>query len=340
MKRRLAGTFLVLHGFAHTLAGMRVTDATRWTSGGSGVLLWVATVLWWAAAAGLVAAGLGLLGAAPFRRRWRVAACIGVAASATLLLAFWTTAWAIPALLANAAIAFALWRTDEAPRATAALPRRPHRLLRGMGAVASAACVAWLSLLVLARPWYQRWGSTAGELLRPLPGDEAGAAPNFQIQHAVSIRARPEEVWPWLAQLGHDRGGFYSYSWLERAFGDHVRNAGRVHPEWQDVRAGGFVFATQRGYLGGMLGDSIGWRVHAVVPGRALVLERWGTFAVQPAGDSASRLVIRTRAGDQPIPVQWAPVELLMFEPAHFIMERGMMLGIRARAERAARADA
>jgi hypothetical protein len=50
--------------------------------------------------------------------------------------------------------------------------------------------------------------------------------------------------------------------------------------------------------------------------------------------------VIRTRAGDQPIPVQWAPVELLMFEPAHFIMERGMMLGIRARAERAARADA
>ncbi|MEW5931811.1 MAG: hypothetical protein AB1941_30445 [Gemmatimonadota bacterium] len=72
MNRRLIGLALLLHGLAHALPGMRVTDATRWDSTGAGVLLWAATAAWAAATAGLVAAGLGLLGAAPFRRRcWR-----------------------------------------------------------------------------------------------------------------------------------------------------------------------------------------------------------------------------------------------------------------------------
>ena len=335
MRRRVAGILLVLHGFAHTLPGMRVTDATRWTSGGSGVLLWVATVLWWAAAAGLVAAGLGLLGAAPFRRRWRVPACAGVAASATLLLAFWTTAWAIPALLVDAAIAAVLARTHEAPTGDAAPPRKPRRLLRGMGAAASIACVAWLSLLVLARPWYQRWGSTADELLRPLPGDEAGAAPNFQIQHAVAIRARPEEIWPWLAQLGHDRGGFYSYSWLENRFGLHVRNAGRVHPEWQRLAAGDSVFSTPTDWLG--TGKRLGWRVTQAEPNRVLVLEKWGAFVLEPVDARTTKLIVRTRGSgpDGLGPLVMAPFGLMVFEPAHFIMERRMLLGIRARVEAA-----
>ena len=69
MIRKIAGTLLVLHGLAHALPGMRVTDPTLWGSSGSGILLRLATLLWALAAAGILAAGLGLLGAAPFRER-------------------------------------------------------------------------------------------------------------------------------------------------------------------------------------------------------------------------------------------------------------------------------
>lgn len=339
MKRRLAGILLVLHGFAHTLPGMRATDATRWTWGGSGLLLWIATALWCAAAAGLVAAGLGLLGAAPFRRRWRTLAWTGVAASAALLPAFWPTAWALPGLLVDAAVALVLARSGEAPQPAATHPRRPRRILRGMGAVASAACVAWLALLVLARPWYQRWGSTADELRRPLPGDAAGAMPNFQIQHAVAIRARPEEIWPWLAQLGHDRGGFYSYSWLENRFGLRMRNADRIHPEWQRLAAGDTVLATPDDYLG--TGRRFGWRVAQAEPNRVLVLESWGAFVLEPMGDGTTKLIVRTRgSGPEGLgPLVTSPLGLMVFEPAHFIMERRMLLGIRARVEAARAAE-
>ena len=51
----------------------------------------------------------------------------------------------------------------------------------------------------------------------------------------MTIDAPIAAVWPWLAQIGEDRGGFYSYSLLERAVGAHIQNANTVHPEWQDV---------------------------------------------------------------------------------------------------------
>ena len=141
-------------------------------------------------------------------------------------------------------------------------------------------------------------------------------------------------MWPWLVQLGQDRGGFYSYDWLERAFGDDIRNADRIHPEWQTIARGDLVRATQPSYLGGKLGD-LGWKVTDVVPGRALILENWGAFVVRPVNDSTSRLHIRLRGPGAPslAGVALAPFGLLVFEPAHFIMERGMLLGIRQRAE-------
>ncbi|HEX8906314.1 MAG TPA: hypothetical protein VF771_15805 [Longimicrobiaceae bacterium] len=209
-----------------------------------------------------------------------------------------------------------------------------RRILKRAADILAVLALVYIAAVVLLRPWYLRWGATAAEVRAALPGDETMPRPLYSSTRAVTVHAPADAVWPWLAQIGQDRGGFYSYSWLERAFGDHVTNADRVHPEWQEVHAGGFVRATQPGYLGGIFGDSIGWRIHAVVPGRALVLERWGTFTLRPVDARTTRLVVRTRAGDRPIPVQWAPVELLMFEPAHFIMEQKMMRGIRDRAER------
>jgi hypothetical protein len=340
MIRKIAGTLLVLHGLAHALPGMRVTDPTLWDSAGSGVLLRLATLLWAMAAAGFLAAGLGLLGAAPFRERFRPAGWIGVAGSAGLLLLLWPTRWAIPALAIDAAVAIALYRTRYAlewPPYRGEESRR-HRAIRRAGAAASLAFVAYVTLLVLARPLHVRWGSTGDELRGPLPGDELTLHPTYQVQHAVTIQAQPEEIWPWLAQIGHDRGGFYSYTWLENSFGLHVRNAGRVHPEWQGIAAGDSVLATPGDYLG--TGRRFGWRVARAEPDRVLVLETWGAFVLEPVDSATTRLIVRTRGSGRDDLASFAlsPLSLMVMEPAHFIMERRMLLTIRDRVESSKRA--
>jgi hypothetical protein len=139
-------------------------------------------------------------------------------------------------------------------------------------------------------------------------------------------------VWPWLVQLGQDKGGFYSYAWLERLIGDDIHNADRINPAWQTVRPGDLVRAAQPDYLGGILGPDLGWRVVRVDPGRVLVLDGWGAFVLEPAGNG-TRLIVRTRGAGEPN-VALAPFGLLVFDPAHFIMERGMLLGVKQRAER------
>src|SRR3954463_3114879 len=96
---------------------------------------------------------------------------------------------------------------------------------------------------LVIRPWHLRWGAQPGDENRELPGDELLPKDGTQILHAVTIDAPVEEVWPWLAQLGQDRGGFYSYEWLENLIGDDIRNADRIHPEWQRTEAGDLVRA-------------------------------------------------------------------------------------------------
>ena len=85
------------------------------------------------------------------------------------------------------------------------------------------------------------------------------------------------------------------------------------------------------------IGQDRGWRVLQNEPGRAMVLENWKAFVLEPSGPSLTRLHIRTRGAGVPTVAGIAitPVSLLIFEPAHFIMERGMMLGIKQRAESA-----
>jgi hypothetical protein len=127
--------------------------------------------------------------------------------------------------------------------------------------------------------------------------------------------------------------GFYSYARLENLLGLHVVNAGRIHPEWQAIASGDSVFATPLDYLG--TGRRFGWRVGRAEPNRVLVPESRGAFVLHPLDRSTTRLIVRTRCGqpDNLVSVLMAPVGFLFFEPAHFIMERKMLLEIRERAE-------
>jgi hypothetical protein len=203
---------------------------------------------------------------------------------------------------------------------TALLRRRRPRLAAVLGAGAAVAYKLEL------QPRMRSWGSTVVERTRTLPGDELVAQAGVQVTHAVTIGAPPTAVWPWLAQIGQDRGGFYSYQWLENLAGCELRNADRIHPEWQQRELGEEV----------PLHPLNGLRVTIFEPGRALGLEGWGVFLLEPAREGATRLIARARVPCGLPSLAYAA----LIELPHFVMQRRMLLGIKARAESAAGASA
>src|SRR5215207_5380308 len=191
------------------------------------------------------------------------------------------------------------------------------RLLRPLAIL--GALLPWAYALVV-RPWHLRWGATEEEIGKPLPGDELAPNPAIESTRSITVNAPVEEVWPWLAQIGQDRGGFYSYEWLENLAGCRMRNANSIHPEWQHREVGERVF----------LHPAIGLEVAAFEPGRAIVLEGWGPFVVEPIDEKSTRVIIRSRV---PRRLSVLLYYLLTFEIPHFIMERKMLLGIKERAD-------
>ena len=118
-------------------------------------------------------------------------------------------------------------------RAVVSLRRPPTLALMGTAATALYA--------FMLRPWHLRWGAKPEDEQRGLAGDDFLPEDGTQILNAVTIDAPVEAVWPWLAQLGQDRAGFYSYEGLENLAGCEMRNADRIHPEWQHRELGDIV---------------------------------------------------------------------------------------------------
>ena len=128
-----------------------------------------------------------------------------------------------------------------------------------MGVAATGGAVA---SVLLARPRYLTWGATDRESGEPLAGDDLIASADLSATRAITVRAPAEEVWPWIAQLGQGRGGFYSYDFLENLVGCDIHSADRIVPEWQGVQAGDEV----------RLAPEVALVVALVDRGRSLVL--------------------------------------------------------------------
>jgi hypothetical protein len=169
------------------------------------------------------------------------------------------------------------------------------------------------------------WGASQEEAAMPLIGDDL--APTISATRAISIHAPISEVWKWIIQLGADRGGFFSYSFLEKILGYEARRAEPV-PEFQDMEVGRVI--------PGSIDESksiikYNFRVVAVEPGKSFVLGNWGAFVLKEIDPKQTRLIVRTHAGQ--LPDLKSRIADFIFAPLHYIMERRMLIGMKARVE-------
>jgi hypothetical protein len=197
------------------------------------------------------------------------------------------------------------------------------------------------------RHWAMTWGMTRAELRRAWPGDEVSPHPIDTATRGITIRAPMETVWSWIVQIGQDRAGFYSYTWLENLFLAGMPRIERLVPEWQQRAVGDNVWMARPDRYDGNARQ----RVVETVPGETMTLAGpadWGhlvrrepnrdgtwSFILVPIDDKTTRLVMRSRGPAKPSLLRrlfW----LGAFDPAHFIMERKMMLRLKTLAEAAA----
>ena len=191
----------------------------------------------------------------------------------------------------------------------------------------------WLSFLLVfvlsialyvgaVRPYIMRWGATDAELSMPLAGDPYIPADTIVSTRALTIHAPPETIWPWLVQIGQGRGGFYTLDWLENLFAAGMHNAESIEPALQNLTVGTKIYYQK---------DSFFEKVSIVDPPHAVGLGGW-SFNLIPIDADSTRLVVRYPS----FPVRSkldAFYYYVIFEPAHFVMEAGMMLGLKTRAE-------
>lgn len=218
--------------------------------------------------------------------------------------------------------------------------RRSSPVAVGSVLLLVAAYLAWRSRML-------RWGATDDEAHARLPGDDLIHDPDGSVTMATTLPAPPERVWPWLAQMGGDRGGWYAWDSLDN---DGRPSAQHIVPEWQSLEVGQHLRAAPAPGTR----DPNWFTVAMVDPNRTLVLRSsyalpsgrgfdprsssaprayvegiWG-FHLRPTPDGGTRLVTRTQGRSRPR-VLTAPLSLLVFEPTHFIMQTRQFHNLRRR---------
>jgi hypothetical protein len=200
--------------------------------------------------------------------------------------------------------------------------------LKIMGVLCAAVIISIVAI-VLLMPWMDRWGATTDEISASLSGDELVSSPRYVYNRAVTVHATPEQIYPWLAQMGAEKGGMYSYSWFEtNVLRCELINADLIQEEWQDLKVGDKVKMCP-----GTWGPPA-YEVAMIDPNHAVVLGhqengQWTDvwqFILVPQEDGTTRLLIRGR--NTLTGLLWDVIR-----PGEFVMMRGMMLGIKERAE-------
>lgn len=198
---------------------------------------------------------------------------------------------------------------------------------------------AWLTLRTRAI----NWGATPEDITRPLPGD--GLIPDSPRNSTmvITIRARASEIWPWIAQMGRGRAGWYAYDLLLDNAGEP--SAEEIHPEWQDVKAGDLLPSSERSWFEVVAAEpdrhlvlrgTFDWLLKTSYPSEnglpALGSDMTWAFVLQERSDGTTRLLTRVRGQGKP---GWLfrAIGPFITDPGHVLMQRRQLHGIKRRAE-------
>ncbi len=232
-------------------------------------------------------------------------------------------------------------RDSEAERSGRHTARSP-----GVGVVAAIEGASLIAGNLIATPFIGRrrlrWGAVGTEASDPLPGDDLVPDPRWAYTLGITIDAPPEAVWPWIAQIGQGRGGFYTYQTLENMAGCKITNTTEILPEHQHPAVGQGIYLHP---------TAPPLRTEIVDPPHALVLfgspadisaeegaamTTW-QFVINPGPNGGSRFLTRGRYNSTPDWKSRLAAGRLLIEPISFVMSRRMMLEIKRLAEGAVR---
>ncbi|MDH3374238.1 MAG: hypothetical protein OEM85_12780 [Gammaproteobacteria bacterium] len=185
--------------------------------------------------------------------------------------------------------------------------------------------------LVFCRPYQLHWGATDAEIGRPMAGDELNLNPSFLATRAITINGSPEEIWPWLVQMGYGRAGYYGYDLLENAGSpEGLKSADEILPRFQEFVVGDEV----------PISAVVSMTFHAIEPNRYLI---WRgnevadpgafTWALYPLDNNRTRLVSRIRWTYHPNSIGIFALELFT-EFADHVAVRKVLQGVKQRVER------
>jgi hypothetical protein len=219
-------------------------------------------------------------------------------------------------------------------------------VIAGLEAVAGA---VYMAAAIVLRPLFlprlRRWGATDQEVGRSLPGDDLVPQSRAGYTQAITVRAPVAAVWPWLLQIGQGRGGFYSYEALENLVGCDIHNADWILPEFQELQAGDGVrlhpkvpaipvaVLEPKKTLLLYSSEAIGQKPDRAAETTEYFATTW-LFQVEALADGDTRLLSRYRLGYAPRFGNDLAYRGFV-EPIAAVMQRKMLLGIKARAEAA-----
>jgi hypothetical protein len=187
----------------------------------------------------------------------------------------------------------------------------------------------WVVYFAVLHPWFMNWGATPAEQQMALPGDQLLPDTSNRFTRAITIYAPASAVWPWIAQIGQDRAGFYSNTWLENLTGADIHNVDVIHPEWQQRAIGDRVLLARPDLFGRFSAHGAQTQIVALEPER-LIANIPCRFVLQPIDAQTTRLLLREPA----LPtLAGRAVNALIWDPMHFVMEQRMLRGIKERAE-------
>jgi hypothetical protein len=184
-------------------------------------------------------------------------------------------------------------------------------------------------LAIVLTPWMDRWGTTPEERTLKYPGDVFVTNPARTANRGITINAPVNKVYPWILQIGADKSGMYSYTWLENLMGCKMAQDETIHPEWHNLVPGDLMKMCAGDFA------PPPYIVAEVLPYQSVTFghkdnDKWEEtwqFVLLPQTDGTTRLI--TRTSTNMIGGMWEVVR-----PISFVMERKMLLTIKDLSER------